>query len=174
MAVEEAYHKIIDEIKFGILSPQEIRRLSVVEIQTADTYDEDGAAITSGLMDGRLGTLEPRQRCRTCGNTAAGCPGHFGHIELAVPVIHVEFTKIIYDLLQATCRNCGRILLSDDRIAEIKKQINHVMEMMGSVSSSFYSRVLAEAKKNKECPHCGARQYKIEFTKPTSYYEYLE
>jgi len=36
MAYEEAY-KIIDEIKFGILSPQEIRRLSVVEIQTADT-----------------------------------------------------------------------------------------------------------------------------------------
>ncbi|RJS84018.1 DNA-directed RNA polymerase subunit A', partial [Candidatus Bathyarchaeota archaeon] len=173
MAYEEAY-KIIDEVKFGILSPQEIRRLSVVEIQTADTYDEDGAAITSGLMDGRLGTLEPRQRCRTCGNTAAGCPGHFGHIELAVPVIHVEFTKVIYSLLQATCRNCGRILLSNKRIEELKKRMAHINEVMGSIPNSFYENVIKEAKRNRECPHCGARQYKIEFEKPTVFREYLE
>ncbi|KYH42397.1 MAG: DNA-directed RNA polymerase subunit A'/A'' [Candidatus Bathyarchaeota archaeon B26-1] len=172
MAYEEAY-KIIDEIKFGILSPQEIRRLSVVEIQTADTYDEDGAAIPSGLMDGRLGTLEPRQRCRTCGSTATGCPGHFGHIELAVPVIHVEFTKVIYGLLQAVCRNCGRILLSDGRINEIKKRMDHLREVMGNVPDSFYEDVLREAKRNKECPHCGAEQYKIEFEKPTIFREYL-
>jgi DNA-directed RNA polymerase subunit A' len=111
-AVEEVAHKVVDEIRFGLLSPQEIRKMSVVEIQTPDTYDEDGAPITAGLMDGRLGTLEPRQRCKTCGNTAIRCPGHFGHIELAVPIIHIEFAKIIYDLLRVTCRNCGRLLPS--------------------------------------------------------------
>ena len=61
MSMEETVHKVIDRVFFGVLSPQNIRRLSVAEIQTADTYDEDGAPITSGLMDGRLGTLEPRQ-----------------------------------------------------------------------------------------------------------------
>ncbi|TRO45749.1 hypothetical protein E2P60_06710, partial [Candidatus Bathyarchaeota archaeon] len=70
MSMEDTIHKIIEEIYFGLYSPQDIRRQSVAEIQTADTYDEDGAPITSGLMDGRLGTLEPRQRCKTCGNTA--------------------------------------------------------------------------------------------------------
>ena len=106
MSVEEIIHKVVDEVHFGLFSPQDIRRLSVVEIQTPDTYDEDGAPITAGLMDGRLGTLEPRQRCKTCGNTAIRCPGHFGHIELAVPIVHIEFTKLIYDLLRSTCRNC--------------------------------------------------------------------
>ena len=52
--IEEELHKTIEGIKFGILSPNEIRTLSVAEIQMADTYDEDGAPITSGLMDGRL------------------------------------------------------------------------------------------------------------------------
>ncbi|RLI35912.1 DNA-directed RNA polymerase subunit A'/A'', partial [Candidatus Bathyarchaeota archaeon] len=169
--MEEALYKAVDEIQFGILSPQEIRRLSVVEIQTADTYDEDGATITSGLMDGRLGTLEPRQRCRTCGNTAAGCPGHFGHIELAVPVVHVEFIHIIYDLLRATCRNCGRILLPDSEIEKIRNRMRHITEMMGSIPDSFYHRVFERARKSRECPHCGAEQYKIEFSKPTSFYE---
>ena len=103
--METTIHKIIDELYFGLFSPQDIRRQSVADIQTADTYDEDGAPITSGLMDGRLGTLEPRQRCKTCGNTAIRCPGLFGHIELAVPIIHIEFTKIIHTLLHPSSQS---------------------------------------------------------------------
>ena len=174
MAIEEAVHKIVDQIEFGVLSPQEVRRFSVAEIQTADTYDEDGAPILSGLMDGRLGTLEPRQRCRTCGNTAARCPGHFGHIELAVPVIHVEYTKIIYNLIRAVCRNCGRALLPTKLIERIRTRIMHVRNLMGAVPNQLYKKVLLDAKKAKECPHCGARQYKIQFLKPTTFHEVLE
>jgi len=174
MTMEEAYEKIIDEIHFGIISPQEIRKMSVVEIQTADTYDEDGAVISSGLMDSRLGVLEPGQRCRTCGNTATRCPGHFGHIELAAPIIHVEFTKKIYDLLQAFCRNCGRILISEKTINRIRKQTERVKQLMGSVPDQHYHSILEQAKKNKECPYCAARQHKIEFVKPTVFYEHLE
>ncbi len=139
MAYEEVAHKVIDELRFGLFSPQELRRLSVVEIQTADTYDEDGAPITSGLMDGRLGTLEPRQRCKTCGNTAIRCPGHFGHIELAVPIIHIEFTKIIHNLLNATCRNCGRITLPEEPIEKIKKRIQRTRKLLGEVPDRIFS-----------------------------------
>jgi DNA-directed RNA polymerase subunit A' len=173
MTMEDTIHKVIDELYFGLFSPQDIRRQSVAEIQTADTYDEDGAPITSGLMDGRLGTLEPRQRCKTCGNTAIRCPGHFGHIELAVPIIHIEFTKIIHNLLQATCRNCGRILLPESRVEKIKAKIKRTIDLLGEVPSDFYKKVVKEAKK-KDCPYCGAQQSKIEFAKPTSFYEILE
>jgi len=170
---EEAVHKIVDQVYFGVMSPQDIRRLSVAEIQTADTYDEDGAPITSGLMDGRLGTLEPRQRCRTCGNTAIRCPGHFGHIELAAPIIHVEFTKIVHDLLGSTCRNCGRILLSEQRIVRLRLRIEKTRKLLGIVPEDLYKKVFHEAK-GKECPHCGAPQYKNEFTKPTTFHEISE
>jgi len=172
--MEESYGKIIEAIRFGIISPQEIRKLSVVEIQTADTYDEDGAVIPSGLMDNRLGVLEPGQRCGTCGNTATRCPGHFGHIELAVPIIHVEFTKNIHELLQSFCRNCGRILLSEKTIARIKKQSIRIKKLLGSVPDTFYQSFLDQAKSNMECPYCGAKQYKIEFSKPTVFYEHTE
>ncbi len=173
MPMEEAIHKIIDELYFGVFSPQDIRRLSVAEIQTADTYDEDGAPITSGLMDGRLGTLEPRQRCKTCGNTAIRCPGHFGHIELAVPIIHIEFTKIIHNLLQATCRNCGRILLPETRVEKIRETIRKTEKLIGEVPNDLYKKIVKEAKK-KDCPYCTSQQSKIEFAKPTTFYEILE
>jgi len=172
MSVEEVVHKVVDEITFGLISPQDIRKLSVVEIQTPDTYDEDGAPITAGLMDGRLGTLEPRQRCKTCGNTAARCPGHFGHIELAVPIIHIEFAKIIYDLLRATCRNCGRILLPDETVKKVKARITKIRQLLGVVPDEVYKGVIQETR-TKQCPHCGAIQYKMVFEKPTKFTEQI-
>ena len=166
--------KVIDSIKFGLLPPDEIRRLSVVEIQTSDTYDEDGAPIAGGLMDQRLGTLEPRQRCRTCGNIAINCPGHFGHIELAVPVIHVEFAKQIYKVLSATCRSCGGILLDEETKEKLTEQRNKDLEMFGKVSDDTSSEIMKQAKKykrHKECPYCGMVQTVVKFNKPTTFLE---
>jgi DNA-directed RNA polymerase subunit A' len=172
MAQEEIIHKVIDEIHFGVFSPQDVRKISVVEIQTPDTYDEDGAPITAGLMDGRLGTLEPRQRCKTCGNTAIRCPGHFGHIELAVPIIHIEFTKITFDLLKSTCRNCGRILLPDETIKRVESRIEKTEQLLGLVPDEVYKLIMQETKR-KQCPHCAAPQYKITFEKPTKFIEQI-
>ncbi|MCS6788376.1 MAG: DNA-directed RNA polymerase subunit A', partial [Aigarchaeota archaeon] len=86
----------IAAIKFGLLSPEMIRSMAVAEISNPETYDEDGAPIPTGVMDPRLGTLEPGQRCKTCGNTYLNCPGHFGYIDLAVPVVHIGYVKIIH------------------------------------------------------------------------------
>jgi DNA-directed RNA polymerase subunit A' len=166
--------KVIDSIKFGLLPPDEIRKLSAVEIQTSDTYDEDGAPIAGGLMDHRLGTLEPRQRCQTCGNIALNCPGHFGHIELAVPVIHVEFSKQIYRLLTATCRGCGRVLLKDEEIELFIKRKEEDLKLFGKVTDETINEILKQAKKykrGKECPHCSMVQTNIKFAKPTTFYE---
>ena len=35
--------------------------------------------------------------CATCGENMSECPGHFGHIELAVPVFHIgqHFARLI-------------------------------------------------------------------------------
>jgi len=88
--------KTIDSIRFSVWSPTEIRKYSVAEITAPETYDEDGMAVQGGLMDGRLGTLEPGQKCLTCGNTAARCPGHFGHIELAEPVLHIRYQYVMH------------------------------------------------------------------------------
>ncbi len=51
--------KRIRKIRFGLLSPAEIRKMSVTKIITADTYDDDGYPIDMGLMDPRLGVIDP-------------------------------------------------------------------------------------------------------------------
>ncbi len=128
-------------------------------------------------MDHRLGTLEPRQRCATCGNIALNCPGHFGHIELAVPVIHVEFAKQIYRLLTATCRGCGRLLLPEEGRESIQSFIQRRqgdLKLYGKVSDDTINDILKVAKKykrGKACPHCQMMQTNVKFAKPTTFYE---
>ena len=166
--------KSIDGIKFSVWSPTEIRKYSVAEITAPETYDEDGMAVQGGLMDGRLGTLEPGQKCLTCGNTAARCPGHFGHIELAEPVLHIAFIDNIHKLLLATCRSCSRLKLPQEEL-DVFAQV-HKKEAAYTIISQkrIPEEILDKAKKAKECPHCGKPQYDLIFTKPTIFIEKTE
>jgi len=163
--------KKIGAIKFGLLSPETIRKMSVTRIITPDTYSEDGLPIDSGLMDGRLGTIEPGQRCKTCGNRIGECPGHFGHIELARPVIHVGFAKTIYKILRATCRKCSRILLPEEELEEFKRRMDEYEKRWGGLSEEISEELIKKASRVSKCPHCGETQFKIKFEKPTTYYE---
>jgi len=166
--------KAITGIRFSVWSPTEIRKYSVSEITAPETYDEDGMPVQGGLMDGRLGTLEPGQKCLTCGNTAARCPGHFGHIELAEPILHIAFIDNIHKLLQSTCRSCARLRVPQedlDEYAAIKEK--HLAFTIIS-QKRIPEQIIEKAKKAKECPHCGKTQYELIFTKPTIFVEKTE
>ena len=162
--------EIIDSIRFGIISPYEIKKMSVAKLNVPDTYNEDGYPIDGGLLDQRLGVIDPGLICKTCGGRAKSCPGHFGHIELVRPVIHSEFSKLIYMLLQSTCSSCNRILIGDEKIDEIKKSILAEAEEAEAQPASHtqqQQRRGRAAKSVRKCPHCGEQQPKVRFSVPT-------
>jgi len=161
--------KKIGSIAFSLLSPQEIRKMSATKVITADTYDDDGFPIAMGLMDPRLGVIEPGLRCKTCGLRVGKdkCPGHFGHIDLAMPVIHVGLVKTIRDCLRATCRECGKLLLTDKQREEYFKELNK-LKSEGRDNTYLLKQVVKECTKAEKCPHCGREVGKIELDKPTS------
>ncbi len=166
--------RMIDGIRFSVWSPTEIRKYSVAEITAPETYDEDGMSVQGGLMDGRLGTLEPGQKCLTCGNTAARCPGHFGHIELAEPVLHIAFIDNIYKLLLTTCRSCGRLKLTQEELDEFKKIMEKEAAYTVVSVKHIPEKIIEKAKRITKCPHCGKTQYELIFTKPTIFIEKTE
>ncbi len=163
--------KILDGIRFSIWSPVEVRKFSVTEITAPETYDEDGMSVQGGLMDGRLGTLEPGQKCATCGNTSARCPGHFGHIELAEPVLHIAFIDDIHKLLLITCRACNRIKLSNEDLVKYKNLRDSKAPYAVITLENVKDDIIEKAKKVKVCPHCQKEQYDLIFTKPTIFVE---
>jgi len=163
--------KMIEKIKFGLLSPDEIRKMSAARIITADTYDEDGLPIPSGLMDQRLGTIEPGQRCQTCGNLVSNCMGHFGHIELARPVIHVGYAKKVLKVLRSICPVCSRLMLTDDEKEKFRQDQQKHRKIFFEGDEDAAKIVFKRARKSKTCPHCGEKKKKIIIEKPTTFYE---
>ncbi len=165
--------KRIGSIKFSCISPDEIRKMSATKVITADTYDDEGYPIEMGLMDPRMGVIEPGLRCKTCANRVDECPGHFGHIDLALPVIHVGFIKDIKMLLESTCRTCGRLMLTPEQISVAATDMERMEELGGdSMDVKNFAKVMAKGASSKGlCPHCSAEQIKIKLDKPTTFRE---
>ena len=63
--VESITNKI-KSIKFSLLSPSEIKKMSVAKIVTPELYDREGYPVDGGLMDIRMGVIDPGLRCKTC------------------------------------------------------------------------------------------------------------
>ena len=162
--------KQLGGIDFGLMDPETYRDISATKVITADTYDDDGYPIDMGLMDPRLGVIDPGLECRTCGQHSGSCPGHFGHIELAAPVIHVGFTTLIRRLLRATCRECGRLTLTEIEMEEFRDELDRA-EDLGKDPDTVLKSAVRQARKAGNCPHCGEPQADIKHEKPTTYYE---
>jgi len=144
--------------------------MSVVKIITADTYDDDGFPIEMGLMDPRLGVIDPGLRCRSCGGRPGECPGHFGHIDLIAPVIHVGFAKLIRKILRGICRDCSRLMLLENEKRMYIEQIETLVRL-GQPTDDIVNKAFSEARKHKVCPYCGTPQLEIKFERPLAYVE---
>ena len=108
-------------IQFGIFSPDEIEKRSVVEITNSGTYDGNEPRI-GGLFDPRMGILDNGKTCRSCGQTNHGCPGHFGHYKLARPVYFIQFFPYIVNVLNCVCVRCSKLLVDKERHKAVMKR----------------------------------------------------
>ena len=144
--------KQISGLRFHLLSPEQIKKLAVAKIVTPELYDIDGYPVDGGLMDLRLGAIDPGVRCRTCGGRLKECLGHPGMIELARPTIHIKYLPIIDLVLRSTCEACGKVLIKEDKDLE-KPLIDRIKK----------------AKDGKKCPHCSIVQEKVKLEKPTTF-----
>ena len=151
--MKKAISKKIGEIRFSLLSPEQLKKISVAKIVTPELYDIDGYPVDGGLMDLRLGAVDPGVRCRTCGGRIKECLGHPGSIDLAKSVMHLKFIPLVELGLRSFCHECGKLMLSDKDCEKYS-----------------LSERAKKAKDAKKCPHCQAAQEKVKLDKPTNFY----
>src|SRR3989338_3552552 len=151
---------LVERIEFGIINPEMVKRLAVAKLSKTEIYDQEGYPIEGGLMDPRLGVVDPGVRCRTCGGSVGECQGHFGYLELTKPVVHVHYAKILFGLLKLICRKCSRILIDPKEIEKIQSKRLGLKELMKLT--------------RKKCPYCNSEQGKLKFIKPYSFSEGAE
>ena len=165
-------YKKVSNIQFSLMSPQHIKKNAAAKVVTAEIYDKEGYPVDGGLMDTRLGVIDPGLRCKTCSGKLKECNGHFGYIEIARPVVHIKYVKAILIFLQHTCSECSKLLLDEEElIAYNAKYDKLIAEGKNNTARALTALVRKNTKTVKKCPHCRAKQSVVKIEKPSSYLE---
>ena len=143
----------IEEIQFGILSPEEVLTLSVCEIK----YDKlkKSTDLDNTLYDPRLGPIEDDRICPTCKNNMIECPGHFGHIILNAHVIYplLYGFKTVVNFLKSHCFKCSRLAFSSQKL-----DLLGLSEYKGV---KRYQKLVDASNKVEICWKCGSQMAKF-------------
>ncbi|KAF9809781.1 hypothetical protein SFRURICE_000262 [Spodoptera frugiperda] len=142
----------ISHVTFNVDSPAAIQQAAHIQVITKNLYAQDGQRVpaTYGVLDRRMGTNQKDANCDTCGLGLAECVGHYGYIQLALPVFHVGYFRSIITILQTICKNCSRVMLP----APLRR--NYLRKFMNPELSYLQKKNLRAAvhKKAKACTKC--------------------
>lgn len=130
--------------------------ISKAEITNAELYNGPLKPVENGPLDLRLGVGTKLLRCMTCGEGLEGCVGHFGHVELDLPIYHIGFFKHLIQILKMVCKYCYHVLLP-------RKDLEAALQKMRKLEHKYierqqaFKKIFKEASKNLNCPHCNRR-----------------
>uniref|UniRef100_A0AC35U8A1 DNA-directed RNA polymerase subunit n=1 Tax=Rhabditophanes sp. KR3021 TaxID=114890 RepID=A0AC35U8A1_9BILA len=115
-------------VKFGAGDAETIRKSAVLPIFNTKLYDESGgkwATASYGPLDPRLGTFQKTTNCATCKKNMTDCVGHYGFIDLEVPIFHVGFFKQTIQMLQCICKGCSSLLIQGEVRDNFMRQVKN-------------------------------------------------
>ena len=122
--------------------------MSVVEITNLSIYHR-GVPQANAVLDTRMGTIDRRIMCGSCGLDVRACPGHCGHIECHVPIFHISFLENTMRCLRSVCYFCSRLLLNSADCLSLARDLS------GKV---LFNAVYMAARTRKRCMHCEGPQ----------------
>jgi DNA-directed RNA polymerase beta' subunit len=99
----------IKSIRYGIFGDEDVLAASIGSIYKSALTIEHGA-----IYDSRLGCVNNNTECETCHKDIWTCTGHFGHVDLAIPIIF--YHRQVVKLLKCFCFSCYRLLVSKDEL----------------------------------------------------------
>lgn len=148
----------ITGVQFGLLNPDKVRRQSVVAITESTLYTRN-LPTSGGLNDLRMGTCDRRLFCGTCRYDISKCPGHFGSMDLALPMYHVSMIPIVLKMIRCVCVWCSALLVG------ISDADPRIRELSGRARLAFICNL---TKSRRKCPKCKAPQPKYVHTRVTA------
>jgi DNA-directed RNA polymerase beta' subunit len=137
----------IDSIQFGLMSEEDVKRLSVACITSPRTLQQDPLGT---VYDPRMGPMGASEVCLTCSQLSNQCPGHFGHIELNVPILHPLFYKQILGFLKCICFQCSRMLITEDLVG--------LWNLVRLQKDQRFLAIIDRLEKSRFCVHCNMTQ----------------
>jgi DNA-directed RNA polymerase subunit A' len=187
--------KQFGSLEMGLLTPSEIRNMSKVDVISAGAFQDNNpeneqTPVRNGVHDLRMGTIDKDSRCETCNlnhdeqDSTFSCQGHFGRIELAIPVPKLQFlgtlkslakkTDPLLNALNRVCYHCSRLMLPQGTIDSLRPSVMSVFEnnkrnfggyqtIRSQVLDSFSSYHGTKPEDRQPCPHCSEFSPEVKF-----------
>ena len=104
----------LNNVKFDFYTPEEIKRISMKKLTVTKVHNDLGIPNPGSFADPCMGVgaFDKNSTCEICHQNNENCTGHFGHIELCIPVYNPFLLNQILKLLNAKCFNCHKLKLS--------------------------------------------------------------
>jgi DNA-directed RNA polymerase III subunit RPC1 len=132
-----------------------LQQEAILNVVAKNLYNQDLARtpIQNGVLDRRMGVSQKNATCDTCYQGLNECVGHFGYLDLALPVFHVGHFRSTITILQSICKMCSHVLLKEeDKKLYSKKMSNPQLSYLAK--KSLHGQILKKAKKNLKCLNC--------------------
>ncbi|CAF1241130.1 unnamed protein product [Rotaria sp. Silwood1] len=148
--------KVINQIQFAPFSSLEMQKEAHIHVVSKNLYSQDAARTPApfGVLDPKLGVCGGKRICDTCHQDVTKCLGHYGYIDLQLPVFHIGFFRSIVVVLQTICKKCSRVMLNKEMKQTFQRQLCRPV-LTYLQKKSLRKRVHEKAKKTTICPYCG-------------------
>ncbi|EFN78064.1 DNA-directed RNA polymerase III subunit RPC1 [Harpegnathos saltator] len=126
-----------------------------IHVVAKNLYNQDSnhTPVPYGALDDRMGTCSNTKKCGTCEGKLNDCAGHFGYIDLELPVFHVGYFRAIISILQTICKKCAHVMLSpEDKNYYLLKVLNPNLGYLAR--KALRKQILEKAKKTTICQNC--------------------
>lgn len=127
--------------------------MSEVEVNSYELYNRQQRIAPSGPLDPRMGVGRKDLLCATCKRTIETCPGHFGHLKLNLPVVHIGFFKSLLNILKCVCKTCGNILIPEAERTQLMKRMVKLKDNP-TARAALSKKLVKECGKSKRCGEC--------------------
>lgn len=154
---ESGVTKKISHVNFGLFSPEQMHQYAHIHCVSKNLYNQDPGRtpISFGVLDPHMGTSSKDRSCETCGKPLADCVGHYGYLDLALPIFHVGFFRSTIVILQTICKTCSRVLLPPQEKKQFLDQLSRPA-VSSLMRKGIKKKIVEKCKKISHCPYCEA------------------
>ncbi|XP_043285852.1 DNA-directed RNA polymerase III subunit RPC1 [Venturia canescens] len=145
----------ISHVSFGVDSRHNMERQAHIHVVAKNLYSQDSqhTPVQFGVLDKRMGTCSNASPCGTCGKSLSECIGHYGYIDLELPVFHVGYFRSVIGILQTICKKCSHVMLPPiEKKAFLTRVLNPNLGYLSR--KALRKRILEKAKKTTTCQNC--------------------
>lgn len=139
------------EATISLLSYEELKKRKVTIVSSPATDGPKGPPPGS-VNDPAMGVIDGNILCPTCGMNGNDCAGHWGMIDLPVPIYNPLLFRCVLMVLTCVCNSCGRLLVDEAYLSAVGLSKYTDYARLNAIYELISQKLKIRCRSNKDVP----------------------